>query len=162
MILKRFGLPFHAGDTTVGGSFPLLVAPMNYESSLGAVDQSFSQLHSLQVISLGSVEADVTAVPFANIVVPTGTHFDLSGYLAGNMGSPQWIDVTDQSGGETALRLGRASADIPPISASDVPLPEPGSLGLTILASCLYLRRRSRRKSSRSTAIDNGLHLAIC
>jgi len=59
------------------------------------LDSTYSELHSLQVISLGSVLDDTTAAPFANIVVPTGTTFDLIGYLAGDEGMPQWIDISN-------------------------------------------------------------------
>jgi hypothetical protein len=89
------GLPSSASGKIVSGSFPLVLSPEDYETTIGTLDPAFSHLHSLQVISLGGVLDNSSPVPFANIVVPTGTTFDLSGYLGGDLGLPQWIDVSN-------------------------------------------------------------------
>jgi len=131
------GLPASATGKTVANSFAALVAPMNYETSLGALDAAFSDLHSLQVISAGDVLDNTTAAPFANIVVPTGTIFDLEGYLAGNEGMPQWIDVSN----------GGSLAGTALIVTTTATLPEPTSVSLLAAGAAGLLRRRRRKRA---------------
>jgi hypothetical protein len=89
-------------------------------------------------MAAGYVLDDTTAAPFANIVVPTGMIFDLEGYLAGNEGVPQWIDVSN----------GGSLAGTALIATTTATIPEPtGLAALAILGSGLLMRRRKNRGS---------------
>jgi hypothetical protein len=79
---------------------------------------------------------DSTAyVPFANIVVPSGTNFNLVGYLAGDTGSIQWIDVND-GGSVNQIVIGN-----PAVTG----VPEPTGASLLAVGAAGLLRRRRRR-----------------
>jgi hypothetical protein len=62
--------------------------------------------------------------------VPTGTDFELIGYIAGDAGAAQWIDITNGDLLGSSFRVGRASIDPFVVGATDVVVPEPGIGGL--------------------------------
>ena len=110
------------------------VSPAPYSNG-GSVDPlaNYADLNTFSVegTDLGSgVEADVTPVPFAVAVVPTGTEVDISGYLSS--------EITED--GSTVE-----------ISAADS-TPEPGSASMLLLAGVGFLLRRrpGLRSSKRS------------
>jgi hypothetical protein len=87
------------------------------------------------------------AAPFANIVVPTGTEFELEGYLGGEMGPEQWIDVTNESYlGDSMMMADAARISLPAPAEDTVPEPT-GFTAVAIAGSGLLLRRRRRRTS---------------
>jgi len=70
------------------------IKPADYDSANGPVDPNFLNgvVHNLRVVgafagTFKGPNASVTAVPFANIVVPTGTTVTVSGGLSGNTGA---------------------------------------------------------------------------
>jgi hypothetical protein len=91
----------------------------------------------------GGINCATTEAPFANIVVPTGTEFELTGDLGGDEGQPQYIDVTNDSFLGDDLMGDAASLSV--IGPSESSLPEPTSIGVfAIFGSGLLLRRRRR------------------
>jgi len=90
------------------------------------VDPAYSNLHSLEIAGFttsttagaNGVADNVTPVSFANIVVPIGTTFTVSGNVGGNMGSEQTFSI------------------------GNVTVPEPTSIGFVMLSGAALLRRR--------------------
>jgi hypothetical protein len=121
-----------------------LVAPADYQTTIGPIDADYANLHSLRIVSAdfsGGINCATTEAPFANIVVPTGTEFELTGDLGGDEGSPQYIDVTNESFLGDDLMGDTASLSV--IGPSESSLPEPTSIGVfAIFGSGLLLRRR--------------------
>jgi hypothetical protein len=86
------GSPGGGGRHYVAGS-AFLVAPADYQTTIGPIDADYANLHSLRIVSAdvsGGINCATTEAPFANIVVPTGTEFELIGDLGGDEGSPQY------------------------------------------------------------------------
>jgi hypothetical protein len=96
------------GNTLSANFFMATVTPANYQSDPGltgsptqAVDPAYSNLHTFSVAGIwtsgGGLANNVTAAKIANIVVPTGGYFDLSGNVGGDTGSPQAFDISNAS-----------------------------------------------------------------
>jgi hypothetical protein len=99
----------------------------NYETTQGTVDPAFlnGTVTALRIVGAfdvpGAPAANVTAVPFANIVVPSGTSWTVTGALAGDEGAVQNFSVS-----------------------SPTIMPEPTSLGVLALAGLALSARRRK------------------
>lgn len=113
------------------------VTPADYDTDPGgtgsqtqSVDPAYSDLHSLEIAGFttstaggaNGVADSTTPVSFANVVVPAGTTFTVSGDVGGNTGSEQAFTISN-----------------------GVSVPEPASIGVFVMSGAALLRRRRRR-----------------
>ena len=161
-ILSPLGLVFRNGPTTGFYSSPSFSVPEQavYRGS-GPLDPAFTtaSVHSLQVISLlvnhwdspdpyGGALAFPLAVPFANVVVPTGTPVSFDLQIAGDIpGDPveDFIGLIPASGYPTIKSLNGAS---PNLADTAVAVPEPAGTAILMLGAIGLLRRRLGYSSS--------------
>jgi len=115
------------GNTLTSSWVLANVNPAAFDSDPGVtgtqtqpVDPAYANLHVFGVAGIftagGGVAANATPAKFVNIVVPTGTLWDLNGTIGGNLGDPQTIFATNA--------------------------PEPGSLALVTIGLLAFAGRR--------------------